>query len=111
LPDEPLPPEFLRLGVQFADGDVATNLGRPSFPSPDSEPTGPVLLSDGGGGGGRRYDMRYWLWPLPPPGPVSFVCEWPARGIPESRAELDAQLILRAAERAIHLWPEDEASD
>src|SRR6266542_2635382 len=78
--DEPLPAEFLRLGVQFPDG---------------------------GGGGGRRYDMRYWVWPLPPPGPVAFVCQWPAHDIPESRVEIDARLILDAAARAIGLWPED----
>src|SRR2546430_3515945 len=76
-------------------------------PPPDAEPTGPVLFPDGGGGGGRRYDMRYWVWPLPPPGPVAFVCEWPAFGIPESRAELDARPILDAAARALGLWPED----
>ena len=66
-----------------------------------------MLFPDGGGGGGRRYDMRYWVWPLPPPGPVAFVCEWPAFGIPESRAELDARLILDAAARAVESWPED----
>ena len=52
-------------------------------------------------------DGRVGVWPLPPPGPVSFVCELPARGIPESRVEVDAQLILDAAGRAIRLWPED----
>lgn len=108
--DEPLPDEFVRLGVAFADGRVASNLGRRAFPAPDSEPTGPVLLPDGGGGGGRHYDMRYWVWPLPPPGPVAFVCEWPALGIPESRAEIDAGLILDAATRAVQLWPEDSPS-
>src|SRR5256885_6760927 len=51
--------------------------------------------------------LRYWVWPLPPPGPVAFVCEWPAFGIPESRAELHARLILDAAARAVELWPED----
>jgi hypothetical protein len=104
-PGEPLPPGFLRLGVQFADGSVATNLSGRPFPT-DAEPTGPILLRGGGGGGGRRYDMSFWVWPLPPPGPVAFVCEWPAHGIPESRAQLDAQRILDAARRSVQLWPE-----
>jgi hypothetical protein len=52
--------------------------------------------------------MRYWVWPLPPPGPVEFVCEWPLHGIAESRGALDAQLIVDAAARAIPLWPDDE---
>lgn len=106
--DEPLPAEFLRFGLQFADGSVATNLDRRPFVPPDSQPAGPVLLADGGGGGSRRYDMRYWVWPLPPPGRVAFVCEWPVYTIPESRADIDAQLIMDAAARAIQLWPDDD---
>jgi hypothetical protein len=39
---------------------------------------------------------------------VEFVCEWPAFSIPESRAGLDARLILDAAARSIRLWPGDE---
>jgi hypothetical protein len=110
--DEPVPDQFLRLGIQFADGSVATNLDRRAFMSPQSDPVGTVLLADGGGGGGRRYDMRYWVWPLPPPGPLTFVCQWPAYGIAESRVDIDAQLILDAAARAVQLWPEEaDASD
>ncbi|WP_328471925.1 hypothetical protein OHA21_08515 [Actinoplanes sp. NBC_00393] len=104
---EPLSADFLRLGVQFADGSAATNLGGHPRSRTD-EPTGPLLMHDGGGGGGRRYDMTYWIWPLPPPGPVAFICEWPAHGIPDSRAELDAQQILDAATRTIPLLPESD---
>jgi hypothetical protein len=103
-------PEFLRLGVQFADGGTATNLGGyPDFSATDR--TGPLLMHDSGGGGGRRYDMNYWVWPLPPPGPVTFVCEWPAKAIAESRAEVDAQVIRDAAARALPLWPAGEEID
>jgi hypothetical protein len=38
---------------------------------------------------------------------VSFVCEWAAAGIPETRASLDAQLIVDAAGHSVRLWPED----
>jgi hypothetical protein len=103
-PDEPLTDDFVRLGLQFADGGVATNMHERPFPDLDTEPTGPILMPDGGGGGGRRYDMTYWVWPLPPPGPVTFVCEWPAFGVAESRADLDASLVRDAAARAIRLW-------
>jgi len=51
---------------------------------------------------------RWWAWPLPPKGPLEFVAEWPDLGIGESRAELDAALILEAADRSIRLWPEAE---
>jgi len=61
-----------------------------------------------GGGSRRRHVARWWAWPLPPKGPLELVSEWPAFGIPETRAELDAQLILDAADRSIRLWPDDE---
>ena len=106
--DEPLPPEFLRVGLRLADGTTLTNLDRRWPPYPfDAEPDGPLMTQQGGGGGGRRYDQEYWVWPLPPPGPITFVCAWPARDVPESRAELDAGLILTAASRAVPLWPDD----
>lgn len=105
LADEPLPDEFLRVGLQFSDGSVVTNLD--PHPDPGPEPTGPILVTRGGGGGGRRYNLRLWLWPLPPAGPMTFVCQWPACGIPESRAQIDSQPIFDAAARAVHLWPDD----
>jgi hypothetical protein len=100
--------EFLRFGLLFADGSSATNLGGRHYPRPDQQPDGPLLQQQGGGGGGRRMDMRYWVWPLPPPGRLTFVCEWPAHGIPESRAAIDSQPILDAAARAIEVFPEDD---
>jgi hypothetical protein len=53
-----------------------------------------------GGGGESRFYQGYWISPLPPPGPVGVVCEWPAVEIPIVRQEIDAQLILDAAEKA-----------
>ena len=54
-----------------------------------------------------RVYRNWWAWPLPPAGPIEFVCEWPVFGVPETRATLDAQLILDAAGRSTQLWPED----
>ena len=102
---DPLPDEFLRFGVQFADGRKATNLDQPPF-DPEHEPDRPVLHQHGRGGG-SIWDREHWVWPLPPTGPLAFVCEWPARGIPESRAEIDAGVILEAAGRAVTLWPDE----
>ncbi|WP_328850762.1 hypothetical protein OG994_21500 [Micromonospora globbae] len=107
LREEPLPDEFLRFGVQFPDGRVATNLTQVPFPQV-ALPAGPVLLPDSGSGSDRRYDMGFWIWPLPPAGPVTFVCQWPIFGIPECRSTVDAQLILDAARRAVQLWPDDD---
>jgi hypothetical protein len=108
LPEgEPLPDELLRFGVQFADGGKATNLD-PPHPRDDGEPDGPVLVEQGASGyGTSAWDTEEWVWPLPPPGPLAFVCEWPGRGIGLSRAEIAAEEIRRAAGRAVTLWPDE----
>jgi hypothetical protein len=108
---DPLPDEFLRFGVQFPDGAVATNVAGPPYRLDSDDPAGPILLPGGGGGGGRRYDLNYWIWPLPTAGRITFVCQWPAFGIPESCTDIDAGLILDAARRAIELWPSHSERD
>jgi hypothetical protein len=99
-----LPSQLLRVGVQFADGRRATNIG-----GHDRPVQGPIMWPLRGGGRGRagesRFHQGYWISPLPPPGPVAVVCEWPAVGIPLVRHEIDAQLILDAAERAQTIFP------
>jgi hypothetical protein len=45
-------------------------------------------------------------WGLPPPGPLTFICQWSAQQIPPSEAVLDAGLLLAAAARATTLWSE-----
>jgi hypothetical protein len=102
-----LPDEFLRFGVQFADGRKTTNLDRLPDDLEGQAPGRPVLHQHSAGGGDWAWDMEYWVWPLPPAGPLVFVCAWPSRGIAESRAEVDAGVILDAAGRAVTLWPDD----
>jgi hypothetical protein len=70
--------EMLRIGVQFSDGSKATNTS--GFHHGGDPPTGPVMHGGGGGGGGGRWQQTMWVWPLPPPGPLAFVSEWPAAG-------------------------------
>jgi hypothetical protein len=103
-----LPPELVRLGVLFRDGRKATSLdGRRDF-RPDSAPDGPILTPRGGGGGELAWNMGFWLWPVPPPGLLTFVVEWPALGIPETRTETDGTAIGAAAASAEPLWPDDD---
>jgi hypothetical protein len=78
--------EFLRLGVQFADGTMTTNLDQPPFHESDVEPAGPLLVVNGVIVDQRRFDLSYWVWRLPPPRPVTFVCQWPACGIEDAGA-------------------------
>jgi hypothetical protein len=100
--DDRLPDGFLRLGVEFSDGTLATNVG---YHFAWDEPADALLTPTGGGGSGRRYDMRYWLWPLPPSGPLTFVCDWQVVGVRSARRQIDAQLLVDAATRAVPLWP------
>ena len=46
--------------------------------------------------------------PGPGPGPVVLVCEWPALGVPESRATVPPDVIDRARLLAISVEPIDE---
>jgi len=103
-----LPPELFRFGVEFSDGRRATSI-RGNWPEAGEAPD-MVLLQGRGGGGALRYTFEYWLWPLPPPGPLAFVAEWPAQGIELTRAEVDAGLIREAAARAEVLWEPERAS-
>lgn len=102
-----IPPEALRLGVQLADGSKATVFdGHRWFRTVD-RPEGPVLIQRGGSGGLHSWELAFWVWPLPPSGPVAFVCEWPSEGISLTRAEIDAGLILGAVQHASILWPDE----
>ena len=96
----------LRLGAEFADGRRASNLIRPQC-SDDEAPSDPVLGFHGGVGGAGphgRVEIELWLWPLPPPGRLRVVCEWPAYGIAETSVELDAAELVEAAAQARRVW-------
>jgi len=98
------PNEGLRLGVMYADGRRAAAPG--GCPRPDD--AGQLVLQENGGGGSARtWDGNFWLSPLPPEGPVTFVVSGPEHGVTETRAELDGATIREAAGRAVMLWPEE----
>jgi len=94
--------DLFRFGVEFADGRRGTNLVHPPF---GRDPDGPVLLPTGGGGSNAATDIGFWLWPLPPPGPLALVCAWPAQRIEETRLELDAAPIVAFADSTRPVWP------
>jgi hypothetical protein len=101
--DGTLPDEFLRLGFAFADGTSWTNFAH-NFPEFDKEPTGPVVMGRGGGGGGDRWEMRYWMWPVPPAGDVVIYAAWPMFEIDEVSAVIDGTALRAAAAQAIEIW-------
>ncbi len=104
----PAPDEVFRVGVQFADGQKATNLDQGHHAWPADEPSGPRLTEYGGGGRGHRelivHGRNLWLWPLPPPEPFDLVIEWPALGVPFTRSKLDGAAIVAAAARCRPAW-------
>jgi hypothetical protein len=85
-----------QISLQLSDGRTVIS-GRPRD---DSEPTGPILQPRGGGGTSHYQHSRWWAWPLPPTGPLEFICRWPRIGPGETRVGTDAQLILDAARPA-----------
>ena len=103
--------EILRFGIRWSDGSKATNLGPPMVGPTDQEPKGPMLQHGGGSSGGSVAEQAYWSWPLPPPGGLAFVCEWPKWEVPLTEKEIDASLILDAANQAVELWPDDRPDD
>jgi len=93
-----------QISLQLSDGRTVTS-GRPHG---DAEPTGPILLPRGGDGTSHYQHSQWWAWPLPPSGPLQFICQWPTLGTSETRVRIDAQLILDAARQAVQLWPKEE---
>lgn len=98
---------MLRLGIQFAEGSKVTNTR--GLHHHRHAPEQPVMfVGGGGGGGGGHWRQSQWVWPLPPPGPMTFACEWPAMDIPLTFYELDAQPILDAAGRAQIIFSDED---
>lgn len=98
--------QSLHIGVQFADGRKAVNVGHVPEPA-GSGPAGLILNPLSFGAGRRHQDRSYWVWPLPPAGPVTFACEWAAFDVPETRTDTGAQPILDAARQSVQIWPPD----
>jgi hypothetical protein len=96
----------LRLGVLYADGRRGATTGH-WWPDEAADPGRLVLQQGSSGGSARRWDGEFWVHPLPPDGPVTFVASWPEYGVAETRAELDGTAIRAAAARAVILWPEE----
>jgi len=95
--------EMLRFGIEFADGGRATNV-RHQTPRDDG-PVAPYMRGMGGRGSPTSWNQGFWVWPLPPPGALAFVCEWPAADIAHTRVEIDAQAVIDAAGRATVVFP------
>lgn len=85
------------LSVRFADGRSCTAVINGGAWSGDLDEMhvrfmfGDESTSDG------RADSRWWVSPLPPPGPVELVIHLNGRAGPEGAAALDAAALLEAS--------------
>jgi hypothetical protein len=94
--------QSFQISLQLADGSKVLS-GRSGG---DAEPAGPILRSRGGGGSSHRVVLRWWAWPLPPSGPLTFICPL---GSGETQVTMDAQLILDASQHSVRAWAGDQA--
>jgi hypothetical protein len=100
LPGEPGQP---LLGVEFADGQLAVASG---FSHRRARRRGPELhLASGSMFGPNSAALRYFLTPLPPPGPLAVHFVWPALDLPENSVELDGGQIAAVLPDVAVLWP------
>jgi len=106
-------PERLLLGLEYANGRRASTLHdiRTQGPTTVIDDEELVLAQQGGGGGDLTVDLAFWVSPLPPPGPMTFVLSWPSFGIPEAGTVLDGAPIREAAEFSQPLWPPEPAAE
>jgi hypothetical protein len=110
--DTPLERRLL-LGLEYADGRRASTLQGAWPPGPDeaADDQRLMLWPNGAGGGRQSLDLTYWVSPLPPDGPVTFVLAWPGFGVAESRTFVDGAAIRAAADRSQVLWPPEPVTE
>jgi len=90
----------------YSDGRRSRTLWREHKDVPPTSET-PILWLSGGSHGSTRGaeigDYLFWLWPLPPPGPLTFVADWERKGVEEVDLVVDATALVHAARAAVKL--------
>lgn len=100
------------VGVEAADGRVATSVGAAASRLRLPEDDAALALSPlGGGGGGRTYEMSYWLTPAPPPGDLVVHVVGEPLGLPEGHVVVSGAVLAEARERGARLWPREPARE
>lgn len=98
----------LLIGVELSDGQRAVMVNGLRRPSPNDQATEPNALKLAWTPGGMFNELaaeaRYWMTPLPPPGPMLLVLRWLELGVEETVIELDGTAIATAGQNAEVLW-------
>ena len=98
-------PQLLRVEIAYADGKRASTVDAvdPMSDLDNLYAGGPeqlrLQLGDGGGGGGS-WSFSLWVTPLPPDGPVTFTCAWPALGVEPTDLTVQGSRFVEAARKA-----------
>jgi hypothetical protein len=98
-------PGRFRFGIAFADGRSATS-GQRNAPDVQRDADQPQLTLLTATSQQLMWSGDYWLWPLPPPGPLVVGCRWGDRGIPETLVQLDPAPLHAAAATSKSVWVE-----
>lgn len=112
LRDGEVTDKFLRFGVEFSDGRRATNLdGFTTEARLEVEEKPPVIYLDARGQASTRRmgGLSAWIWPLPPPGQIAIVTEWPRIGLTVTKTEIAAEPIIEAGARSEKIWDDEPA--
>lgn len=64
----------------------------------------PIIRGRVGAGYEGEHRTDFWLWPLPPAGPLTWFASCPEMGIGQVSLGTDASMLTSAAERAECLW-------
>jgi hypothetical protein len=91
------------IAVRYGDGryraaDLNAN-------TPFDQPKGPHLALQHGEGGEGWDSSRWWVFPLPPPGPVELAIHLNGETSPTGMAHVDGAALVGAASDAEVLWP------
>ncbi len=101
----------LRVGLLLADGGRAVSSARGSDRGNDETAAVYRLTRGGGGGTGsddyHEMEWTFWVWPLPPDGPVTVIVDWAAFELEERRFRFDGSTLSSAASHAISMWPDE----
>lgn len=97
-------PGRFRFGTVYSDGRSATTGTRDAPIVEADDPDAPALVLLRAATGGLLWNGEYWLYPLPPEGPLVLGCRWPDRGIPETLVEIDPTPLLAAARTSAPVW-------